>query len=67
MTTLERIAAVMGCTPEDDDDLVEAVRFLVSERDAARAVTAGPRSMATARAGRRRALLSPPMPRTLRS
>ena len=37
MTTLERIAAVMGCTPEDDDDLVEAVRFLVAERDEAKA------------------------------
>lgn len=37
MTTLERIAAVMGFTPEDDGDLVEATRLLVAERDAARA------------------------------
>jgi hypothetical protein len=37
MTMLDRIAAVMGCTPEDDEDLVEAVRLLVSERDEARA------------------------------
>jgi len=37
MTTLDRISAVMGCTPEDDEDLVEAVRLLVSERDEARA------------------------------
>ena len=27
----------MGCTPEDDDDLVEAVRLLVAERDEAKA------------------------------
>jgi hypothetical protein len=37
MTTLDRIAAVMACTPEDDDDLVEAVRLLVAERDEAKA------------------------------
>jgi hypothetical protein len=37
MTTLDRIAAVMGCTPEDDDDLIEAVRLLVAERDEAKA------------------------------
>ena len=35
--TMDRIAAVMGCAPADDDDLVEAVRLLVAERDAARA------------------------------
>ena len=37
MTTMDRIAAAMGCAPADDDDLVEAVRLLVSERDGARA------------------------------
>jgi len=35
--TLSSIASVMQCEPEDDLDLVEAVRLLVSERDAARA------------------------------
>lgn len=35
--TLTRIAAAMGCAPADDDDLVEAVRLLVAERDEARA------------------------------
>lgn len=35
MTTMQRIAEAMGCVPADDDDLVEAVRLLVSERDAA--------------------------------
>ena len=30
-----RIAAVMHCAPADGDDLVEAVRLLVAERDAA--------------------------------
>lgn len=35
--TLTRIAAAMGCAPADDDDLVEAVRLLVAERDGARA------------------------------
>lgn len=34
---LTRIAAVMGCAPADDDDLVEAVRLLVAERDEAEA------------------------------
>lgn len=37
MTTMDRIAAAMGCAPADDDDLVEAVRLLVAERDGARA------------------------------
>ena len=37
MTMMSRIAAVMGCAPADDDDLVEAVRLLVAERDGARA------------------------------
>lgn len=32
-----RIATVMGCEPMDGDDLVEAVRLLVAERDAAEA------------------------------
>lgn len=44
MTTMDRIAAAMGCTSEDDDDLVEAVRLLVAERDdaiAARDALAG--------------------------
>ena len=31
----DRIARVMGCTPDDDADLVEAVRLLVQERDEA--------------------------------
>ena len=35
MTTVRRIADAMGCTPSDEDDLVEAVRLLVSERDTA--------------------------------
>ena len=35
----EGVAQAMGCEPEDDDDLVEAVRLLVSERDEARAHT----------------------------
>lgn len=30
---LHRIAVLMQCEPDDDDDLVEAVRMLVSERD----------------------------------
>jgi len=34
---LSRIAEALGCEPESDDDLVEAVRLLVSERDEARA------------------------------
>ena len=34
---LSRIAEAMGCEPESDDDLVEAVRLLVSERDQAQA------------------------------
>ena len=34
---LHRIAVLMQCEPDDDDDLVEAVRLLVSERDEARA------------------------------
>jgi hypothetical protein len=33
---LSRIAETMGCEPEDDDDLVEAVRLLVTERDQAK-------------------------------
>ena len=33
--TFDRIAVAMGCEPEDNDDLVEAVRLLVQERDAA--------------------------------
>jgi hypothetical protein len=35
--TLDRIASTMGCDPDPDDDadLVEAVRLLVKERDAA--------------------------------
>ena len=33
MTMMSRIAAAMGCAPADDDDLVEAVRLLVAERD----------------------------------
>lgn len=37
---LARIAAAMGCPPADDD-LVEAVRRLVAERDAARALADG--------------------------
>ena len=37
MTMMSRIAAAMGCVPADDDDLVEAVRLLVAERDGARA------------------------------
>ena len=37
-STLKRIAAAMSCDPDDDDDLVEAVRLLVEERDAARAL-----------------------------
>lgn len=32
---VQRIADVMGCQPDDDDDLVEAVRLLVAERDEA--------------------------------
>jgi len=35
-TTLERIAAVMGCAPAEDDDLVEAVRLLKKEISATR-------------------------------
>lgn len=35
--TLTRIATAMGCAPADGDDLVEAVRLLVAERDEARA------------------------------
>lgn len=34
---LGRIAAAMGCPQADDDDLVEAVRLLVAERDVAKA------------------------------
>jgi hypothetical protein len=34
---LHRIAVLMQCEPDDDDDLTEAVRLLVSERDKARA------------------------------
>lgn len=30
---LDTIAETMGCHPDDDDDLVEAVRLLVQERD----------------------------------
>lgn len=33
--TFDRIAVAMGCEPEDNADLVEAVRLLVQERDAA--------------------------------
>lgn len=33
--TLARIASAMGCDPDDDADLVEAVCLLVKERDAA--------------------------------
>lgn len=33
--TFERIAEAMGCEPDDDDDLVEAVRENVRERDEA--------------------------------
>lgn len=40
MTTMDRIAAAMGCAPADDDDLVEAVRLLVAERDEAKAARA---------------------------
>ena len=29
---IRRIAVLMQCEPDDDDDLVEAVRLLVSER-----------------------------------
>jgi len=32
----ERIADAMGCEPDDDANLVEAVRLLVQERDEAR-------------------------------
>jgi hypothetical protein len=32
---MKKIAEIMGCNPEDDDDLIEAVRLLVGERDAA--------------------------------
>lgn len=35
MSIIEQIAKVMDCTPSDDDDLVEAVRLLVRERNAA--------------------------------
>ena len=34
---LKRIAAAFGCEPDDDNDLVEAVKELVRERDDARA------------------------------
>ena len=34
---LHRIAVLMQCEPDDDDDLVEAVRLLVSECDKLRA------------------------------
>lgn len=36
-TALHRIAVLMQCEPDDDDDLTEAVRLLVSERNEARA------------------------------
>lgn len=32
-TVLDKIAKAMGCQPEDHDELVEAVRLLVEERD----------------------------------
>ena len=32
-SALSKIASVLGCEPEDDDDLVEACRLLVRERD----------------------------------
>ena len=35
--TLARVTEAMACEPDDDDDLVEAVRLLVRERDEARA------------------------------
>jgi hypothetical protein len=35
--TCDRIARAMGCEPDSGDDLVEAVRLLVPERDAERA------------------------------
>jgi hypothetical protein len=34
-SALARIAAAFGCEPDDDDDLVEAARLLVRERDEA--------------------------------
>ena len=34
-STLARIAEAMDCEPDDDDDLAEAVRLLVNERDEA--------------------------------
>jgi len=34
-STLDRIASAMGCDPDPESDLVEAVRLLVQERDAA--------------------------------
>jgi hypothetical protein len=34
-SALARIAAAFGCKPDDDDDLVEAARLLVRERDEA--------------------------------
>lgn len=37
MTAHDRIATAMVCRPDDLDDLVEAVRLLVAERDTARA------------------------------
>jgi hypothetical protein len=45
---LTRIAAVMGCAPADDDDLVEAVRLLVADRDKARAALAAERARCAA-------------------
>jgi alcohol dehydrogenase class IV len=35
---LSRIAEALGCEPESDDDLVEAVRLLVAERDLAKSL-----------------------------
>ncbi len=34
---LSRIAEALGCSPDDDEDLVEAATRLVAERDEARA------------------------------
>lgn len=35
LAALRRLAETMGCKPDDNDDLVEAVRLLVRERDEA--------------------------------
>jgi|GEM_PF-4509402 len=43
-STLDRIASAMGCDPDPEADLVEAVRLLVHERDEARAEVEGLRA-----------------------